>query len=101
MDLQDAHQPIVSDRVPLGELQVRRRDQVHASDGWIASVQGLVIDPKDHNVTHVLLREGHLWGRKQVAIPIGATSRVDNGIRVELTKHEVQDLPPVNLSSSL
>jgi sporulation protein YlmC with PRC-barrel domain len=96
----DAPQPIVSDRVPLGDVEVRRGDHVHASDGWVGSVQGLVIDPSDHHVTHVLLQEGHLWGRKQVAIPIGATSRVENGIQVQLTRQQVQDLPPVDLSSS-
>ncbi len=59
-----------------------------------------MIDPLDHHVTHVLLQEGHLWGRKQVAIPIGATSRVESEIRVELTKQQVHDLPPVSLSST-
>ena len=59
-----------------------------------------MIDPKDHHVTHVLLQEGHLWGRKQVAIPIGAASRVGEEIRLELTKQQVQELPPVQLSSS-
>jgi hypothetical protein len=86
-----------SDRVPLGEVEVRRGDQVHATDGWIGSVQGLVIDPADHHVTHVLLAEGHLWGRKQVAIPITNASRVGDSIRVELTKKQVEDLPPVGL----
>lgn len=100
MGVARGRQRIVTDRVPLGEVQVRRGDQVHASDGWIGSVQGLVIDPADHHVTHVLLQEGHLWGRKQVAIPIGATSRIENGIRAELTKEQVHDLPPVDLSSS-
>jgi sporulation protein YlmC with PRC-barrel domain len=86
-----------SDRVPLGEVEVRRGDQVHAADGWIGSVEGLVIDPADHHVTHVLLAEGHLWGRKQVAIPITEASRVGDSIRVELTKKQVEDLPPVSL----
>ncbi len=90
-------QPIVFDRVPLGEVEVRRGDQVHATDGWIGSVEGLVIDPEDHHVTHVLLAEGHLWGRKQVAIPITATSRVGEEIRVNLTQAEVEALPPVSL----
>ena len=91
--------PIVSDRVPLGEVQVQRGDRVHASDGWIGAVQGLVIDPADHHVTHVLLQEGHLLGRKQVAIPIGTTARLEDGIRVQLTRQQVHDLPPVELSS--
>jgi sporulation protein YlmC with PRC-barrel domain len=87
----------MSDRVPLGEVEVRRGDQVHAADGWIGSVQGLVIDPADHHVTHVLLAEGHVWGRKQVAIPITKASRVGDSIRVELTKEQVEHLPPVSL----
>ncbi len=99
MGLTGGPQPVVHDRVPVGEVQVRRGDQVHATDGWIGSVQGLVIDPGDHHVTHVLLQEGHLWGRKEVAIPIRTTSRMETGIRVELTKDQVHDLPPVDLSS--
>ncbi len=87
----------ISDRVPLGEVDVRRGDQVHAADGWIGSVQGLIIDPADRHVTHVLLAEGHLWGHKTVAIPITNTSRVGDSIRVELTKEQVEQLPPVSL----
>jgi hypothetical protein len=94
------HAPMFTDRVPVGEVEVRRGDQVHARDGWIGSVQGLVIDPGDHHVTHVLLQEGHLWGRKQVAIPIGAAARVGDEIRLELTKQQVQELPAVELGSS-
>ena len=90
---------ILTERVPVGEVEVHRGDHVHARDGWIGSVQGLVIDPTDHHVTHVLLQEGHLWGRKQVAIPIGGTSRVREEIWVELTKQQVQELPPIELSS--
>lgn len=89
--------PIYTDRVPTGEVNVHRGDQVHATDGWIGSVQGLVIDPEDHHVTHVLLQEGHFLGRKQVAIPIGAASRVGDEIRVALSKQAVEDLPPVEL----
>jgi len=90
-------QTVTYDDVPLGEVEVRRGDRVHATDGDIGLVQGLVIDPRSHGVTHVLLKEGHLWGRKQVAIPIGAVGRVDDGIRLTITKREVEDLPPVDI----
>jgi sporulation protein YlmC with PRC-barrel domain len=88
---------ITHDKVPLGEVAVRRGQQVHATDGDIGQVQGLVMDPRDHHVTHVLLQEGHLWGRKEVAIPISAVAKVDDGIRLSITKQEVQDLPPVDI----
>jgi sporulation protein YlmC with PRC-barrel domain len=88
---------VTYDKVPLGEVAVRRGEHVHASDGEIGRVQGLVIDASDHHVTHVLLQEGHLWGRKEVAIPISAVARVDDGIWLKITKQEVQDLPPVDI----
>jgi hypothetical protein len=85
---------IVQDVVPVGEAEVSPGDPVHALDGEIGHVQGFLADPGDHRVTHVLLREGHLWGRKQVAIPIGAVTGAGAGIRLNLTKKQVEDLPP-------
>jgi len=59
-------------------------------------VEGFQVDPGDHRVTHVLLREGHLWGRKEVAIPVSAVAKVDHGIWLNLTKKQVEDLPPAH-----
>ncbi len=95
MDLGPDPRPVTIDRVPVGEVEVRRGQQVHATDGPIGSVHGLVVDPTDHHVTHVLLAEGHLWGKKDVAIPISAVVGVEAGVRLNLTKNEVRDLPPV------
>ena len=88
---------VTYDAIPLGEVAVRRGDRVHATDGEIGHVEGLVIDPRNHHVTHVLLQEGHLWGRKEVAIPITAVTGADDGIRLNLTKDGVRDLPPVDI----
>jgi hypothetical protein len=90
-------QIVTSDTVPQGEVDVRRGDPVEATDGDIGRVQGLVIDRGSRHVTHVLLQEGHLWGRKEVAIPIGAVASTSNGIRLRISKQEVQDLPPVDV----
>ena len=90
-------QTVTYDTVPLDEVEVRRGEHVHATDGHIGKVQGLVIEPTSHRVTHVLLQEGHLWGRKEVAVPISAVTGVDDGIRLNITKQQVQDLPPVDI----
>jgi hypothetical protein len=97
--MRDPDRPLVvtNDRVPLGEVEVRRGDHVFATDGAIGRVQGLVIHPGDHGVTHVLLDEGHLWGQKRVAIPISAVKDAVDGVRLNLTKDEVRDLPPVEV----
>jgi sporulation protein YlmC with PRC-barrel domain len=90
-------QLVVHDAVPLGEVDVRRGDHVIATDGAIGSVQGLVIDPWNHHVTHVLLQEGHVLGSKEVAIPISAVSGIDDGIRLRMSRDEVRNLPPVDI----
>jgi len=53
-----------------------------------------LVDPGDHQVTHVLLQEGHLWGRRDISIPACAVTKVENGIWLNLTKEQVEDLPP-------
>ena len=88
---------ITYDTVPVGEVGVRRGQPVLATDGAIGKVQGLVIHPDTGHVTHVLLQEGHLWGRKDVAIPIKAVTRTDDGITLSMTKEQVKDLPPVDI----
>ena len=88
---------VTTEAVPLGEVAVRRGDPVCATDGDIGRVQGLVIDRSSGHVTHVLLQEGHLWGRKEVAIPITAVAGTSDGIRLKIAKQEVQDLPPVDI----
>jgi sporulation protein YlmC with PRC-barrel domain len=88
-------QTVTYDSVPVGEVQVHRGEHVHATDGAIGRVEGLVTEPDGHRVTHVLLQEGHPWGRKEVAIPISAVTGVEAGILLNLSKQEVEDLPPV------
>ena len=87
---------MIEDVVPLGEDQVRPGDSVHAVDGEIGRVRGFLVDLGDGRVTHVLLQEGHLWGRKEVAIPVTAVTRVDIGIWLNLTKDQVGNLPPAD-----
>ena len=88
-------QAVTQDVVPLGATDIDRGEPVHALDGEIGRVHGCQVDPGDHRVTHVLLGEGHLWGRREVAIPASAVTKVENGIWLNLTKKQVEDLPPV------
>jgi sporulation protein YlmC with PRC-barrel domain len=89
-------EPVLQDVVPRGEADIDRGEPVHALDGEIGRVEGFRVDPGDHRVTHVLLQEGHLWGRKEVVIPVSAVIKVENGIWLNLTKKQVEDLPPAD-----
>ena len=79
--------------VPMGEAELRPGEHVHATDGEIGEVLGFIVNPDDQRVTHVVLKEGHLWGRREVAIPISAVTAIDEGIRLNITKKQVENLP--------
>jgi sporulation protein YlmC with PRC-barrel domain len=83
--------------VPPGEVEERRGDHVHATDGDIGQVGALRIDPRSRQVTHVLVKEGPVWARKEVAIPFDKVAGFDDGIRLNITKQQVRDLPPVDI----
>lgn len=61
------------ERIPRGEVAVRRGTPVRSSDGThVGHVDELLVDPADGHVTHVVLREHHLLGRDQdVCVPVG------------------------------
>lgn len=97
-DPSDAEHGITVDYVPSGEVDIRRELTVCATDGEIGRVQGLIVEPGGHRVTHVLLQEGHIWGRREVAIPIGAVTKIGTLlIHLSLTKHQVKDLLSVDI----
>ena len=69
--MRDADRPVVvtNDRVPLGEVEVRRGERVFATDGAIGRVRGLVIHPDDHGVTHVLLTKAISGAKRGLPSP--------------------------------
>jgi sporulation protein YlmC with PRC-barrel domain len=84
-------------QIPPGELTVRRGTRVEATDGFIGKVDEFVINPKTDNITHLVMREGHLWGKKDVIIPISALSPMGKTYQdivfLKLDKHQVESLP--------
>jgi sporulation protein YlmC with PRC-barrel domain len=94
----DSHVTMYYDRVPKGEVEVRRASAVISVDGQsLGEVDGFVVDADEH-ITHVVLERGHLWGRKEVTIPIGAVARVESDVvHVALSKDEVGALPAVRV----
>jgi sporulation protein YlmC with PRC-barrel domain len=88
------------DVIPPGEVEERRGGHVHATDGDIGQLRALRIDPASRRVTHVLVREGHLLARKDVAVPFSSVAGFDDGIRLSITRQQVRDLPPADADTS-
>ena len=87
---------IEHEKVPAGEVAVRRGSRVHATDGLVGRVDELMLDRASGKITHLVLREGHLWGQKDVSIPVSKIRSLDpDGIQLELSKKEIEALPEI------
>jgi len=89
---------LLFDRVPKGELEIRRSSAVLSSDGHhLGHVDGFVVD-ENNQIAQLVLERGHLWGRRQVTIPIGSVELVTNDeVRLSLSRDDVSALPAVRV----
>ena len=86
-------------KIPLGELAVHRGTRVEATDGYVGKVDEFVVNPQSGHITYLVMREGHLWGKKNVLIPISAMEDTgDDTVFLNIDKHQIESLPtfPVN-----
>jgi sporulation protein YlmC with PRC-barrel domain len=90
--------PIPSEHrhVPPGELAIERGASVQAADGHVGHVDEFLVDPGSGQITHLVLREGHLWGRRDVTIPVSAIDRIEDDIvYLKLDKAAIAALPAI------
>ena len=67
---------ITYDRVPKGEVELRHASAVYSADEHhMGSVEGVVVG-SDDEITHLLLERGHLWWRRELAVPADAVSQI-------------------------
>jgi sporulation protein YlmC with PRC-barrel domain len=87
---------VQEEEIPQGELAVYSGMTVQASDGKVGKLDALVLDPKSGEITHLQMREGHLWGKKDVAIPIADVDATGgNTVLLKIDKEAVKALPAV------
>lgn len=98
-DQSNPYSVVVEDElIPPGEMAVRRGADVRAIDGHVGRVDEFIIDPEDGHITHLVLREGHLWNKKELTLPLSAVDRLDEYVvELKLDKKTVKSLPAVPL----
>jgi uncharacterized protein YifN (PemK superfamily) len=53
-----------------------------------------VINPENGRITHLVMREGHLWGKKEVIIPVSALGDFrDDTVYLKIDKSQIESLP--------
>jgi uncharacterized membrane protein len=92
---------VVEELVPEGEQALHRGARVEASDGHVGLVGELVVDESGSHITHLVLQEGHLWGKREVTLPLSAIERVEGDtVTLELDKKAIGQLPAIPLRRS-
>jgi uncharacterized protein YrrD len=90
--------PIRSENVPSGELSLHRGEFVEARDGSVGSVDELIYNSEDKTVTHLVLREGHLWGKKEIAVPVADIDHIESDtVYLNIDKKSIDALPEIPL----
>lgn len=80
------------------EIAIATGMEIEATDGKIGKLDEIIMDPKSEEVTHILMKEGHVWGKKEMVIPISAVTSAFTGVIIlNLDKKGLEKLPTVPL----
>ncbi|MFZ0543944.1 MAG: hypothetical protein WAM60_00805 [Candidatus Promineifilaceae bacterium] len=81
--------------IPADEMAVRQGAHVKARDGEVGQVDEFLTNSDGH-ITHLVMRTGHLWGTKDIAIPVSAVSHFGKrAVELDLNKKQIEELPEV------
>ncbi len=88
--------PIEVEQIPPGALAVYRGSRVEGTDGYVGKVGELLVDPESGHITHLVMQEGHLRGKKEVTIPISTIDHVmADTVYLKLDRRSIEMLPAV------
>jgi len=89
--------PVKHAQIPPYEMSVSRGARVYSADTHqIGRVDEFLVDQGNGHITHLILREGHLWGQKDVSIPVSEIERMeDQHVYLKLGKKQVGELPTI------
>ena len=92
----DPHVALSYDRIPKGNVEIRRDSAVTSSQGdHLGHVVGVVIDPEER-IAQLVFEHGHLWGKREVAIPLTHVARIlTDEIVLGLSTDEAGKLKPL------
>lgn len=88
--------PVQLEIIPLSVVTIHRDALVKATNGRVGQVVRFLIQPPSGLITQLVLRQGHLWRKKEVTIPVSEIERIEKEIiYLKLDKRSLETLPAV------
>jgi sporulation protein YlmC with PRC-barrel domain len=88
--------PVSEEHLPAGEKEIYRGMAVEATDGKIGQVDELMVEPESWQITQVVLRRGHLWGKKEITLPLSDVDSVrGDTVFLKIDKATVKSRPSI------
>lgn len=89
----DPHAYVSYDRVPKGEVEMRRASAVSSADGRrLGHLEGLVLDGSEC-ITGIVVERRRLWARRRTTVPIDAVDRLGtDAVVLRLGRDDVRAL---------
>ena len=82
--------------IPAGEIAIYHGVEVFATDGKVGKVDEFLVSSQDNKITHLVLREGHIWDQKHITIPVSEIDHINiDGVYLTLTKEAISQLPAI------
>ncbi|MCO6452156.1 MAG: PRC-barrel domain-containing protein [Caldilineales bacterium] len=79
---------------PEDERVIHVGAKVEASDGPVGELDDLIIDEATGEITHFLIKQGHLWRKQDVTVPLTAIERVEGDtIYLKIDQAAMEALP--------
>ncbi|MBU0735010.1 MAG: PRC-barrel domain-containing protein, partial [Proteobacteria bacterium] len=79
--------------VPAGGLVVHKGAGGFATDGHVGRVDEFLVEKKSGRITHLIMLEGHLWGKREISIPVSQVDHYEDGkIYLKIDKRGVEGL---------
>jgi hypothetical protein len=83
-------------RIPTGEVALCRSARVKVANKVVGRVDRFVVDSVDGHITHLVLRKGPPWRRKNVTVPIAQIESIgENTVHLKLDRISVEALPAI------
>jgi sporulation protein YlmC with PRC-barrel domain len=82
------------EEVPGAGVAVHVGAHVEATDGRVGKVDEFLVDRRSSEITHVVLHQGHLWGKRSIGVPVSAIDHIaDDIVYLKLDKAALEELP--------